>query len=432
MSPDDLGQAMHALVARLYPICRSLTGPGVRETLNVLRETIPLEIHEVASGTPAFDWTVPKEWRVREAYIEDAAGRRVVDFQRSNLHLVNYSRPVRARLAWRQLESHLHSLPDRPDWVPYRTSYYDESWGFCLAHRDRLALAERDEEEQYNVVIDADLIDGSLTYGELVLPGESTDEVLVSCHVCHPSLANDNLSGISVATFLARQLGSQRRRYSYRFLFLPATIGALVWLSSHEEELAKIKHGLVLTLLGDGGPFTYKRSRRGNTEIDRVVAYVLRQSGVSHRVLDFEPFGYDERQYCSPGINLPIGCLMRSLPGEYAEYHTSADNLDLVRPAHLAESLATCRAIVDLLERNRTCVSLNPRGEPQLGRRGLYRALGGEANRGQMEAALLWVLNLADGTNSLLAVAERSGVPFDVVADAAELLAKHQLLKVQS
>jgi aminopeptidase-like protein len=316
--------------------------------------------------------------------------------------------------------------------VPYRTSYYDDAWGFCLAHHERLALAQRGEEEQYNVVIDTELIDGSLTFGEFFLPGESADEVLFSCHVCHPSLANDNLSGIAVATFLARHLTSLPRHYSYRFLFLPATIGALVWLSSHENELAKIKHGLVLALLGDAAPFTYKRSRLVDAEIDRVVAYVLRQSAMPHRLLDFEPFGYDERQYCSPGINLPMGCLMRSLPGEYAEYHTSADNLDLVRSAHLAESLSMCQATVDVLERNRTYVSLNPRGEPQLGRRGLYRALGGEANRGQMEAALLWVLNLADGEHSLLAVAERAGVPFNIAAQAAELLKKHGLIELQS
>jgi aminopeptidase-like protein len=427
-----VGDAMHALVTRLYPLCRSLTGPGVRETLAILGEKVPLAIREVASGTPAFDWTVPNEWRIRDAYISDASGRRVVDFQRCNLHVVNYSRPVRTRLRWPQLDEHLHSLPEHPGWVPYRTSYYQESWGFCLAHEDRLALAARGDAAEYEVVVDAELVAGALSYGELFLPGESSDEVLFSCHVCHPSLANDNLSGIAVATYLAKHLASQPRRYSYRFLFLPATIGALVWLSANPSSLDKIKHGLVLTLLGDGSGLTYKRSRRGDAEIDRAVAQVLEHSGQPHRLLDFEPFGYDERQYCSPGINLPVGCLMRSLPGEYPEYHSSADNLELVQPAHLAESWAKCVAIVELLEGNRTYVSRNPHGEPQLGRRGLYRALGGEAGRADIERALLWVLNLADGQHSLLDVARRSGLAFGVVKKAADVLVQHELLYAQT
>lgn len=429
-APDiGVGDAMHALVSRLYPICRSLTGPGVRETLAILAEEIPLVVYEVPSGTPAFDWTVPKEWRIRDAYVLDASGRRVVDFRQCNLHVVNYSRPVRERLRWPRLDERLHSLPERPEWVPYRTSYYQESWGFCLSHRQRLALAARGDDAEYEVVIDADLVDGSLSYGELFLPGESTDEVLISCHICHPSLANDNLSGIAVATHLARHVTRRPQRYSYRFLFMPATIGALVWLSSHQQTLAKVKHGLVLTLLGDGGPLSYKRSRRGNAEIDRAAAYVLEHSEQPHRLFDFEPFGYDERQYCSPGLNLPIGCLMRSRPGEYAEYHSSADDLDLVRPGQLADSWAHCVAIVELLERNRSYLSLSPHGEPQLGCRGLYRTLGGEADRADIERAILWVLNLADGHHSLLDTAERSGLPFEVIAQAADLLADHHLAR---
>jgi aminopeptidase-like protein len=431
MSADRAGEAMHALVSRLYPICRSLTGPGVRETLAIVREQIPLAIHEIPSGTQAFDWTVPKEWRIRDAYIEDASGQRVVDFRECNLHVVNYSRPVRTSLPWSRLDKHLHSLPDRPDWVPYRTSYYDESWGFCLTHRQRKTLAARGGEAEYQAVIDADLTEGSLTYGELFLPGDSTDEVLFSCHVCHPSLANDNLSGIAVATYLAKELATRPRRYCYRFLFLPATIGALVWLSTHLESLPNIKHGLVLTLLGDAGPLSYKRSRRGEAEIDRAVAHVLKRSGKPHRLFDFEPFGYDERQYCSPGFNLPVGCLMRSLPGEYPQYHSSADNPDLVRPEHLADSWATCVAIVDLLERNRVFISLNPRGEPQLGRRGLYRTIGGSAGRAELEAAILWTLNLTDGGHSLLDIAERGGLSFEVVAKAADLLVENRLIQEQ-
>ena len=430
MSLERVGEAMHALVSRLYPVCRSLTGPGVRETLAIVREQIPLVIHEVPSGTRAFDWTVPQEWRIRDAYIKDASGRRVVDFQRCNLHVVNYSRPVRARLPFSRLDQHLHSLPDRPDWVPYRTTYYDESWGFCLAHHQRQALAAQGDEAEYEVAIDSELVNGSLTYGELFLPGEATDEVFFSCHICHPSLANDNLSGVAVATYLAKQLADRPRRYSYRFVFLPATIGALVWLSTHQASLSHIKHGLVLTLLGDGGPLSYKRSRQGNAQIDRAAVHVLARSGKPHRLLDFEPFGYDERQYCSPGFDLPVGCLMRSLPGEYTEYHTSADNLELVRPEHLADSWATCTAIVDSLERNRTYQSCRPYGEPQLGRRGLYRTIGGRAGRAELEAAVLWVLNLADGRHSLLDIAERSGLSFDLIARGADMLVEEDLIRV--
>ncbi|HEX7377267.1 MAG TPA: DUF4910 domain-containing protein [Pirellulales bacterium] len=428
---DDDGHAMHALASRLYPICRSLTGAGVRETLALLSEQVPLDVHEVPTGTQVFDWEIPREWRIRDAYVQDATGRRVIDFGQSNLHVVNYSRPVRARLRWRELDEHLHSLADAPDRVPYRTSYYNDTWGFCLAHRQRLALAAQGDEDEYEVVIDADLVAGSLSYGEVFLPGESNDEVLYSCHVCHPSLANDNLSGMVVATWLARWLMDRPRRLSHRFLFVPATIGALTWLCRNQSRLGQVKHGLVLTLLGAGERLTYKRSRRGDAEIDTAVSHVLRQGGRPHRLLDFEPFGYDERQYCSPGVNLPVGCLMRHLPGEYPEYHTSADDLQLIRPEILADSLAACRSIVEVLEANRNYVSLCPCGEPQLGRRGLYRAIGGESGRADLERAVLWLLNLADGRHSLLDVAERAQLRFDLLARAAELLLERQLIRRQ-
>jgi dTDP-4-dehydrorhamnose 3,5-epimerase len=425
----DDGLGMHALASRLYPICRSLTGPGVRETLAILAECLPLEIHEVPTGTQVFDWRIPREWRIHDAYVRDDAGRRVIDFAQSNLHVVNYSRPVRARLSWSQLDEHLHSLADWPDRVAYRTSYYNDTWGFCLAHRERLELAARGADAMYEAVIDAELVDGSLSYGELHLSGESSDEVLYSCHVCHPSLANDNLSGIAVATWLARWLMDRPRRLSHRFLFVPATIGTLAWLSRNQSRLGNVKHGLVLTLLGAGERITYKRSRRGDAKVDSAVGHVLRHRGRSHRLLDFEPFGYDERQYCSPGLNLPVGCLMRHLPGEYPEYHNSADDLQLVRPDILADSLDVCREIVAVLEANRTYASLCPQGEPQLGRRGLYRAIGGESDRADIERALLWLLNLADGRHDLLDVADRAQLPLAVVARAAELLVECELIR---
>ena len=418
---------MYDLAAELFhqEICRSITGPGVRETLARLKEHVPLEVHEVPTGTRVFDWCVPKEWHVRDAYIKDPSGRRIVDFRRSNLHVVSYSVPVRATMSLEELKSHLHTLPEHPDWVPYRTSYYREDWGFCLSYRQFLAL----EPGEYEVSIDATLEDGSLTYGELLLAGQSREEMLVSCHVCHPSLANDNLSGIAVATYLAKHVAELDRRYSYRFLFIPGTIGAITWLSRNEARVGDVKHGLVLALVGDAGPSTYKRSRRGDAEIDRAVAHVLKHSGGDYVLAQFDPYGYDERQFCSPGFNLPVGCLMRTPHGRYPEYHTSADNLDLVKPEHLADSWAKCVAIVDLLENNRTYLNQNPKCEPQLGKRGLYRALGGQPNQAETEQAMFWVLSFSDGSHSLVDIAERSGLPFDVVKQAASLLLEHHLLK---
>jgi aminopeptidase-like protein len=417
---DAVGREIHALMTRLYPICRSLTGDGVRRTLGQIRGLIPLEIHEVPTGTRVFDWTVPKEWNIRDGYVADATGRRVIDFRESNLHVVSYSSPVRARMSLAELRGHLHTIPEHPDWIPHRATYYREGWGFCLSHRRLQEL----EEGEYEVCIDSTLEDGHLTYGECFLPGATADEVLVSCHTCHPSLCNDNLSGIGVATYLARELLRRPLRLSYRFVFIPATIGSITWLSRNEERLAAIKHGLVLTCLGDPGHPTYKRSRRGNAEIDRAFAHVLEHSGRPHELVDFYPFGYDERQYCSPGFDLPVGVLSRTRHGRFPEYHTSADDLDFVGAAYLGDSLARCLEAFAVLEGNRTYVNMNPRCEPQLGRRGLYRVTGGPD-----ELALLWVLNLSDGLHSLLDIAERSGIAFRDLKAAAEALEGHGLLE---
>lgn len=419
---------MHGFMSDLYPICRSITGDGVRETLRLIQKRIPLTIQEVSTGTKVFDWTVPLEWNIRDAYIKNDRGERVVDFRKSNLHIVSYSQPVKQRMSIAELKEHLFTLPDRPDWVPYRTSYYKESWGFCLSHNQLLGLTDND----YEVCIDTSLTQGYLTYGEYFLPGEVEDEALFSAHVCHPSLCNDNLSGIAVATFLAEWLLSQPRRYSYRFLFIPGTIGSITWLSRNLHQASRIKHGLVLTGVGDAGPYTYKRSRQGNTEIDRVVAHTLKHSGHAHSITDFIPYGYDERQYCSPGFNLPVGCFSRSPHSQYPEYHTSADNLNFVRPQSMAESLNLCRSAVQILERNRIYLNQNPHCEPQLGKRGLYRAIGGQAGEKSVEMALLWVLNLSDGQHSLLDIAERSGVRFEAIESAARALAENGLLRESS
>jgi aminopeptidase-like protein len=416
---------MHRLIAELYPICRSITGEGVRQTLRILQRQIPLEIHEVPSGTPVFDWTVPKEWNIRDAYIKNARGERVVDFRESNLHVVSYSKPVKGRFPLSELSQHLFSLPDRPDWIPYRTSYYTETWGFCLRHSQLESLTEG----EYEVCIDATLSDGFLSYGEYLIPGASDDEVLISCHVCHPSLCNDNLSGIAVASHLAAHIANMpQRRYSYRFLFIPGTIGSITWLARNEAQAGRIKHGLVVTCVGDAGPFTYKKSRRGNAEIDRAVAHVLKTAGRPCAVQDFFPYGYDERQYCSPGFDLPVGCLMRSPHGSFPEYHTSADNLDFVRADSLEESLRCYKNVVEVLEQNRTYRSLNPKCEPQLGKRGLYSAIGGDKDAAKRQLAMLWVLNLADGAHSLLDIAERSGAAFSDIRSMADALVRSGLL----
>ena len=418
MHGKAIGADLYKMVEELYPICRSITGDGVRATLHAVQAHIPLTIHEVPSGTQVFDWTVPKEWNIQDGYIKDSQGNRIIDFKQSNLHVVGYSVGVKKRLPVKALKEHLFTLPDHPDWIPYRTSYYKEDWGFCLTHNQWLAL----QDEEYEVCIDATLEDGALTYGEWLVKGRSTDEVLISCHVCHPSLCNDNLSGIAAVTWLGKYLASCDRRYSYRILFLPGTIGPITWLSLNEEIVSHIKHGLVVALVGDSGPSTYKKSRQGHAEIDRVVDHVLRHAGNEFHIREFSPYGYDERQYCSPGFNLPVGCFMRTPNGCFPEYHTSADNLDLVKPQYLEDSYMKLVSIVETLEGNKTYINMNPKCEPQLGKRGLYRTLSGQAERGQQEMALFWVLNLSDGTSSLLDIAERAEMPFAVIKQAADRL----------
>ena len=446
-----VGRSMMDLATELYAIPRSLTGDGVRATLDRIGRRIPLEVHELPTGTPVLDWTVPREWNPREAWIRDPSGRRVVDFADHNLHLVGYSVPVHLRLPLDELRPHLHSLPEQPNVIPYRTSYYEETWGFCLPHRLRASLPDG----EYEVFIDASLEDGSMTWGECLLPGSTTDEVLISSHVCHPQLANDNLSGIAVATHLAEALAAvPGRRYSYRFLFAPGAIGAIAWLARNRERLDTFRHGLIAANLGDTGSFHYKKSRRGDAEIDRAVPAALAELGEELVTEDFFPFGYDERQYCSPGFDLPVGVLTRTPWGRYPEYHTSADDLSFIRGGALAGSLAAYLATAAVLEEgavrsagaapaktarrrrstagraadDRRYRNLEPFGEPQLGRRGLYGGLGG-AGRKEREMAMLWVLNQSDGQHSLGDIAECSGLPAGVIRKAAEALSEAGLLK---
>lgn len=421
-----VGDALHALIRELYPVCRSISGAGLRRTLRRVQEAIPLAIHEVPSGTPVLDWEIPKEWNIGGARIETVDGRVLVDFRDHNLHVMSYSTPVDAIVTREELAAHVHTLPGQPDLIPYRTGYYANDWAFCLSHRAWQAMGD----ERYRVVVDSSLAPGSVSYGELHIPGERTDEVLISVHCCHPSLANDNLSGIAVATELARFVLEGGRRLSYRFLFLPATIGSIAWLARNEAAVKRVRHGLVLSCLGDRGQFHYKQSRRGDAAIDRAVAHLLRHRGGPHRILPFSPYGYDERQYCSPGYDLPVGCLMRSPNGTFPEYHTSADNPDFVTPASLGESFELACEILSLLDADAVYRRVDGRGEPQLGRRGLYRAVAGQKEAGgATQMALLWVLNLADGKHSLLDMAERAGLPFVQISAAADKAREADLIR---
>jgi aminopeptidase-like protein len=420
----ELGAAAYALIEELYPICRSITGRGVRETLDILGRRIPLIRTEVPTGTKVFDWEIPQEWNITAAYIQDLAGNRIVDFHCNNLHVVSYSVPLKTRISLHDLRPHLHTVPAHPDWIPYRTSYYRESWGFCLSQRQ----LDQMPDGEYDVCIDSTLAPGALTLAECVIPGAVPDEVLIYAHDCHPSLCNDNLAALSIATLLAqRRTRSHGHFYTYRFVFGPATIGSIAWLQLNESRVGAIKHGLTLASLGDAGPLTYKRSRAGNAEVDRVCEYVLTR-GYAGQCEDFSPYGYDERQFCSPGFNLPVGRLTRTPNGRYAEYHTSADNLDFVTKEALAESLQACEEIMSMLDTNGRFLNLSPKCEPRLGPRGLYNLVGGHGP-GDFEHAVLWVLNLSDGHADLLAIAERSGLGFPLIASAAAALVKVGLLR---
>ena len=422
----ELGYEAYELMDRLFPLCRSLTGGDVRETFAVLQEHLPLTVTEVPSGSQVFDWTIPDEWTIRDAYVAKPDGTRVIDFRASNLHVVSYSEPVRATMSLEALRPRLHTLPERPDLVPYRTSYYERTWGFCLSHRALLAL----DPGEYEVVIDSTFAPGHLVYAELELTRESDAEIMISTYVCHTSLANDNLSGIVVAAMVAGELARRSRRHRFRFLFAPGTLGPLAWLHRNRDRLEPVRHGLTISCVGDDGPFTYKRSRRGDAEIDGAAEVVLRDLAVPHAVLEFEPWGGDERQFCSPGFDLPFGAFSRSAHARDPVNHTSADDLARIRPESLEESIRACLAMLDALETNRRCINLFPYGEPQLGRRGLYRAAGGAVARGEDEQALLWVLNQSDGSRTLLDIARRSGLAYATVRHAADRLEDAGLVRV--
>jgi len=452
-----IGKEMFQLMEELFPICRSITGNGVRQTLEIIKKHISLETREIPSGTKVYDWTIPKEWNIQNAYIIDPNGKKIVDFRKSNLHVVNYSIPINQKISLSELKKHIHIIPEKPDLIPYVTSYYSENWGFCMSYNQFLGL----KEGEYHVVIDSKLDNGSLTYGEYLIPGKSEDEILLSCYVCHPSMCNDNLSGVVLLTMLAKYIQNFKNNYSIRFLFIPETIGAITWLHINETHISKIKHGLIATCLGDSGFLTYKRTRSNDEEIDKTVENILKKLGAKFRVLDFFPWGSDERQFCSPGFNLPVGSLFRSIYGsdEFPEYHTSGDNLNFMSVKSLAESFATYLLVLFELENNfhlhlqnsksnisknlknqtenKTSESdkylnLNPKCEPQLGKRGIYHQIGGQEStmkQRKIEFAIFWILNLSDGNNTIQDISKRSGISLEDLQISIKILINSKLLQ---
>jgi aminopeptidase-like protein len=431
---DALIVEADSLLRTLFPLCRSLTGAGLRHSLDVLREVADFQVCEVASGTRCYDWTIPDEWNVSDAYVADSSGHRVIDFRENNLHLVGYSIPFEGEMSLAELAPHLFTLPEMPSAIPYRTSYYQPSWGFCLAHEQFVKL---DRNEHYRVVVDTQLGPGSMTYGQALLPGGSGQEFLLSTYLCHPSLANDNLSGAVLWTLLLRELHRRPRRHSYRCVIAPETIGALAYIARNEAAVRKLKGGFVVTTVAGPGRIGYKRSWCGNSLIDRAVRLTFRELGLEPLEYPFDARGSDERQYSSPGLRIPVGTICKDKYYEYDAYHTSLDNLDFVQAAALVETLKVYLAVIEKFERDRTYRSLNPIGEPQLGKRGLYPQLGGalhqkgaggQASPDRLEADR-WLLFYGDGQTSLLSIAEKTGLPMDLLAQAAEQLAAAGLLE---
>ena len=444
-----MGESMYQLMEKLFPICRSITGNGVRDTLKIIKNFVNIKIFEIPSGAEVFDWTIPKEWNINDAYVIDPNGEKIIDFKKSNLHVVSYSLPIDRKVSLMELKEHLHTIPEKPDVIPYVTSYYSKEWGFCITHNQFLNL----KEGEYHVVIDSKLDNGSLTYGEYIIPGKNKEEILLTCYVCHPSMCNDNLSGIVLLTFLAKYLNDFQLNYSIRFLFVPETIGAITWIHKNEQNLSKIKHGLVATCLGDPGKFTYKKSRNGDNEIDKIVTNILEKSSKDYKITEFFPWGSDERQFCSPAFDLPIGSLMRSMYGtnDFPEYHTSADNLSFVNEESLGESFKMYLKIIFELDKNfpksnenflkkekkkvvnsEFYENLNPKCEPQLIKKQIHRKFGGQKNsfdERKEEQAMFWVLNLSDGNNSIADIVQKSGLDENMIRDAIDILVNSDLLK---
>ena len=423
----SLGKEMYYWAEKLFPINRSITGDGVRQTLAFLQRILPdLVVHSVPSGTIAFDWTVPNEWNVCAAYIEDEGKNRIIDFRDNNLHLLGYSEPVDKWVEYEELQEHLYSLPEQPDAIPYVTSYYSRRWGFCITHKQREQLTKK---AKYHVVIESQLKAGVLNYGELILPGQEQKEILISTYICHPSMANNELSGIVVTAAIARELLSRDRRYTYRILFLPETIGSIVYLSRHAEQMQeKTIAGFVVTCVGDERMYSFMPSREGNTLADKVATFVLDNLVSKYTKYSFLDRGSDERQYCSPLIDLPVVSIMRSKYGSYKEYHTSKDNLSFISPKGLAKSFEILITCLDVLEENHKYKVTNP-CEPQLGKRGLYPTLSRKKNMAGVREMMNF-LAYATGERDIIDLCEKTSIDFKQCVEIANLLLAHNLIRI--
>ena len=441
-----IGNQMYDLMEELFPITRSITGKGVRKSLKILQNLINLKIHEIPTGFKVFDWTVPEEWNIDDAYIMNSKKEKIVDFNKSNIHVLQYSENIKKKITLDELKKHIFTLPDQPNSIPYVTSFYNKNWGFCMSHNEFLKL----EDDDYFINIVSEHKNGSLTYGEFLIEGDSKEEILISTYVCHPSLCNDNLSGPVLTAFLAQYLSKVKMHYSIRFLFIPETIGAITWLALNENKIHNIVHGLVVTCVGDSGISTYKKSRDGNNVIDKVVEEVLIESGNPYKIMEFWPSGSDERQYCSPAFNLPVGSLMRTPYDMFDEYHTSDDDLSFMNKECLADSLSKYLLVIEKLNDNFKNIKLEknvlgkkvstlndpvyqnlcPKCEPQLGKRKIYEEIGGvkKQNLLKQKKAIQWILNLSDGNHSLRNIQQRSGLEYEILLDMAKLLENKKLL----
>jgi aminopeptidase-like protein len=402
---SELAHKLELYFDRLWPICRSITGNGLRTSIDILGEILPLVKHEIPSGTQVFDWTIPKEWNIENAYIICPDGKQIAAFSKNNLHVVNYSIPVNKKISWEELQPHLHHIPEMPDAIPYITSYYKENWGFCITHNEWKSLPR---EGEYQVVIESSLEPGHLTWAECVLPGETEEEVLFSTYLCHPSMANNELSGPLAQAFLYEELKKMPvRRYTYRFLFAPETIGVIAFLAERGEQLKKnLRAGYVLTCCGDAGALTYKRSKHRSSLADRAAEHILKHSYAGYSILEFAVGGSDERQYCSPGFNLPVGSLMRTPYQRYSQYHTSLDNKEFISFPALAQTVEAYHRICKLLEANEKYVNQISHCEPQLGKRGLYPSSVDPLFNREETHRLLHFLSFADGDRDLIEIAE--------------------------
>ncbi len=413
---------------RLWPITRSLTGDGNRKSLAILSELVDLKVSEVPSGTACFDWNVPPEWNIKDAWVKNSAGEKVIDFKENNLHILGYSVPFSGDLSFKELEEHLYTLPNQPELIPYLTSYYKERWGFCLSHSEFLKM---DKNDTYTVYIDSSLdYNGSMTVGEAILKGRSEKEILLSTYICHPSLASNELSGPLISAYIYEKLKDKNLKYTYRFLFVPETIGSIYSLTQYGEHWKQnLLAGFVLTCLGDDGTYTYKRSRKGNSLADQAAELILKHTDQQVVIHDFFPGGSDERQYCSPGFDLPVGSLMRTMYGVYSEYHTSGDNKDYISFDAMEQSAKKYIEIIELIERNQKYVNTMPYGEPQLGKRGLYPTLGSQKESQNFVQTMMWILNLSDGTKDLIEISERSGVSPQDLFPVVERLVENGIIQ---